>query len=63
MNNHIVSGYVKRGENLFIIDPWAFPSTDEYESLVHSMLEDYDFALSKEGLIATPKYKPVQPTN
>ena len=55
LNTHIVSGFIKRIGDRYIIYPWSFKSKDEYESLILAMEEDYNFVLTKEGLVANPK--------
>lgn len=55
LNGYVASGCIKRRGEQFVLDPWAFPSHDEYEALVAAMREDYIFSITGAGVVAVPK--------
>lgn len=55
LNGYVASGYIKRRGEQYVLDPWAFPSHDDYEALVTVMKEDYVFSTTKAGVVAVPK--------
>ncbi|MEL7609476.1 MAG: hypothetical protein AAGU74_08205 [Bacillota bacterium] len=54
LNGYVASGCIKRCGKALVIDPWAFPSEDEYESLLELMREDYVFSATEAGVVAVP---------
>ena len=54
---YVASGCIKRRGEQYVLDPWAFPSHDEYEALVAVMREDYNFSITRAGVVAVPKVK------
>ncbi|MPN06553.1 hypothetical protein SDC9_153809 [bioreactor metagenome] len=54
LNRHVVLGNIERRGDQYILNPWTLPA-DEYNELVLAMHEEYSFALSGDGIVATPK--------
>ena len=54
LNGYVSSGCVLRNGEAYILNPWAFPSEEEYDDLVQSMQPDYVFSITKAGVVAVP---------
>ncbi len=54
LNGYAASGCVLRNGEAYILNPWAFPSEEEYEALVQAMKPDYVFSSTEAGVVAVP---------
>ena len=54
LNGYAASGCVLRNGEAYILNPWAFPSKEEYDELVTVMREDYIFSTTEAGVVAVP---------
>ena len=54
LNGYIASGYVNRNGEQLVLDPEAFPSEEEYETILQVMHTDYVFSFTKAGVVAVP---------
>ena len=54
LNGYIACGYVKRNGAQLVLDPEAFPTPEEYETILQAMHPDYIFSFTRAGVVAVP---------